>query len=43
MLRFTEKVAEKPEMFEELKKFSEENTILPDEWTEPVVILNKNK
>ena len=42
MLRFSEAVATKPELLDELKKFSKENTILPDEWTEPVVILNKN-
>ena len=41
MLKFTELVEKNPAVFEELKKFSAENTIEPDEWTEPVVIFNK--
>jgi len=41
MLKFTEQVEKKPEMFEELKKFSAENDMEPDEWTEPVVVFNK--
>ena len=41
LLKFTEHVEKKPELLEELKKFVWENTILPDEWTEPVVVFNK--
>ena len=41
MIKFTEQVEKKPEVLDELKKFSDENTIEPDEWTEPVVVFNK--
>ena len=41
LLRFTEQVEKKPELLEELKKFSSENPMELDEWTEPVVVFNK--
>ena len=41
LLKFTDQVLKKPELLDELKKFSSENTIEPDEWTEPVVVFNK--
>lgn len=41
MIKFTEQVEKKPELLDELKKFSDENTIEPDEWTEPVIVFNK--
>ena len=34
---------EKPELMEEMRTFSAENTIQPDEWTEPVVLFSKPK
>ena len=42
LLKFTEQVEKKPALLEELQKFSNENTIQPDEWTEPAVIFSKH-
>ena len=41
LLNFTEAVIKKPYLLEEMKKFSEDNTIEPDAWQPPVVVFNK--
>ena len=43
LLKFTDEVLEKPELMEEMKKFSSESDIQPDEWTEPVLTFTKHK
>ena len=43
MLRFTEKVNQKPAVLDELKQWVAENKMEKPEWVEPVIIFDKEK